>query len=81
MRWLYFRCLVPWFLAEGQTRVALSVRSWYRHKTGYGFLDILRAAQTTLRDVDILPPHREGAEKAENTRAPGSLSGARRRAA
>lgn len=78
---LTYTALVLWFLEKGQVAAVVPPRPWYPHKTGFSFLDILRAAQVTLRDVDILSPHREMAQMAEKTPAPGSPSGIHRRAA
>jgi hypothetical protein len=48
--------LILWFL-DGVADTPLAappVRPWYRHKVGLCFTDVLRAAQRSLADVDIL---------------------------
>jgi hypothetical protein len=55
---LLYSTLVIWFV-QGIFRMpvaALPVRPWYRHKVGLCFADILRAAQRTVADLDVLVP-------------------------
>lgn len=78
---LTYSALILWFLEKGHASVVLPIRPWYQHKTGFSFLDVLRAAQATLGGVDILSPHRKSADMPENNSAPGSPSGDRRLAA
>jgi hypothetical protein len=48
--------LILWFLedAVGTPLAALPIRPWYRHKSNLCFADVLRAAQRSLADVDVL---------------------------
>ncbi len=57
---LVYTTLVLWF-AEGvhRTRIAAPpLRPWYRHKQGFCFADVLRAAQRALSPLDVLDPRR-----------------------
>ena len=53
---LLYSTLVVWF-AEGTYASSVATppcRPWYRHKRGFAFTDILRAAQKVLAGVDVL---------------------------
>lgn len=53
-----YTLLVIWFL-EGAHHASIAVppiRPWYRHKRGFCFADILRAAQRVLVPLDVLDP-------------------------
>jgi hypothetical protein len=73
---LAYSALVIWFLENGHTSAVLPFRPWYTHKKGFSFLDVLRAAQATMRKVDILSPERvlpdlmENPAKTESPQAP-----------
>jgi hypothetical protein len=49
--------LVVWFhrIYTKQLRVPLPVRPWYLTKEDLSFADVVRAAQETLRAVDVVP--------------------------
>ena len=51
-----YTLLAIWFstLTPRQRRCAVVFRPWYRHKVGYSFEDILRAAQLSIRELCIL---------------------------
>ena len=55
---LLYSTLVVWFAQDVyRTRVATPpLRPWYRHKRGLCFADILRAAQRTVAQLDVLDP-------------------------
>lgn len=56
-----YTMLVLWF-AEGIWSTPLAappIRPWYTHRKHASFADVLRAAQRTLRDVDVLDPARD----------------------
>lgn len=55
---LLYSTLVVWFVQDiyRMPVAALPVRPWYRHKVGLCFADILRAAQRTVANVDVLVP-------------------------
>ena len=55
-----YTVLVLWFADSAcHTDVATPpIRPWYRHKRGFSFADILRAAQRTLARLDVLDPAR-----------------------
>jgi hypothetical protein len=55
---LLYSTLVVWFVQDIHRMpvAAPPVRPWYRHKVGFCFADILRAAQRTVADVDVLVP-------------------------
>lgn len=55
---LLYSTLVIWFVQDiyRMPVAALPVRPWYRHKVGLCFADILRTAQRTVTDVDVLVP-------------------------
>lgn len=52
---LSYSILVLWFINSPKVReaVVLPVRPWYPHKKGLSFLDILRAAQAEMKEVDF----------------------------
>jgi len=53
---LLYSTLVVWFANDVHTSsvAKLPHRPWYRHKQGFAFQDVLRAAQRTLASADIL---------------------------
>jgi hypothetical protein len=55
---LLYSTLVIWFVQDVyRTPVAAPpLRPWYRHKRGLCFADVLRAAQRTVVDFDVLDP-------------------------
>jgi len=55
---LLYSSLVLWF-ADGiyaDTIAAPPLRPWYRHKRGFAFVDVIRAAQRVLVRTDVLDP-------------------------
>jgi hypothetical protein len=57
---LIYSTIVVWF-AQGVYRTPYALpplRPWYRHKHGFSFADVLRAAQRALAPLDVLDPHR-----------------------
>ena len=69
---LTYSALVIWFVEKGHDSAVLPIRPWYAHKTGFSFLDVLRAAQATMRRVDILSPERLLPDLEENTASTNS---------
>jgi DDE superfamily endonuclease len=67
-----YTTLILWFAetASSSPVAAPPIRPWYRHKRGFSFADILRAAQRVLSHVDVLDPARSLAnlEKSGATR-------------
>jgi hypothetical protein len=55
-----YTTLVLWFVesAAADPIATPPVRPWYKHKRGFTFADILRAAQRTLASLDVLDPAR-----------------------
>jgi hypothetical protein len=55
---LLYSALVLWFLEGASTSplAAPPVRPWYRHKKGFSFEDILRAARRTTARFNVLDP-------------------------
>ncbi len=55
-----YTVLVLWFADQTWKTAAAAppVRPWYRHKRGHSFADVLRTAQRTLADLDVLDPAR-----------------------
>jgi hypothetical protein len=57
---LSYSVLVLWFAnrAHRSPLATLPLRPWYRHKRGFSFADVLRAAQRALAPLDVLDPRR-----------------------
>jgi len=57
---LTYSLLVVWFVEHAHTHAVATppTRPWYRHKEGFSFEDVLRAAQRVLAHVDVLDPRR-----------------------
>jgi hypothetical protein len=55
-----YTTLVLWFVesAAGDPVASPPIRPWYKHKRGFTFADVLRAAQRTLAPLDVLDPAR-----------------------
>jgi hypothetical protein len=51
-----YSMLVLWAVSHGSALAEqlVPLRPWYSHKCGLSFADLLRAAQSTLRDLDVL---------------------------
>lgn len=78
---LTYSALVIWFAEKGHSSAVLPIRPWYTRKTGFSFLDVLRAARATMRTIDILSPQRVLPDLGENSAPPTSPQEAGRRAA
>lgn len=77
-----YAVLVLWFAenAAGDPVATPPIRPWYKHKRGFAFADVLRAAQRTLAPLDVLDPARSLANLAQ-ARNRSSAQRHRRRAA
>lgn len=53
-----YSLLIVWYAqhAHNSTASSLPVRTWYRHKVGVSFADILRTARRVLAPYDVLAP-------------------------
>jgi len=66
---LIYSGLVLWFLDARCGAAELPARPWYRQKQGLSFADILRAAQLSLRPLDILAASATTRDLRKNRRA------------
>jgi hypothetical protein len=57
---LSYTFLILWFIEHAFRRsfTVVPLRSWYRHKEGFSFADVLRTAQRVLAPLDVLGPRR-----------------------
>jgi hypothetical protein len=69
---LVYTALVLWFLDARSGNAKVPVRPWYRLKKGISFADILRAAQESLRPLDILDVSHRTTERRETAERPAS---------
>jgi hypothetical protein len=77
-----YTTLVLWFVesAVGDPVATPPIRPWYKHKRGFTFADVLRAAQRTLAPLDVLDPARSVADLQKTDGAAPARHRARRKA-
>ena len=80
---LLYTVLVLWFLEGASTSplAAPPVRPWYRHKRGFSFEDILRAARRALASSEVFAPGSDianlpklAARSGKSARDPGTIA-------